>query len=189
LIKLLTNPPEALPVLLDQIKAHLRITHDDDDNYLIELAEAAIALVEARTGKSLITQGWRVFLDQWPESGIVELPVAPLREVSAITVYDYDGNPLTVSPDSWFADTVSDRPRIVGSSMFYSYKKTNGFEIDVVCGFGDTGADVPDLLIRSILIIIAHWYEFRGAPGDPALHGLMPKGFDRLAAPYCRINL
>jgi uncharacterized phiE125 gp8 family phage protein len=178
------QPPEALPVTLDQIRAHLRIDGEAQDSYLLELAEAATALVEAESGKLMITQSWRVFLDEWPESAVVELPLAPVRAVSAFTVYGQDDSPLAVAPESWHADLISEPARLAGLASIYSFRKINGFEIDLLCGYGDTATEVPDQLIRAVLLAVAHWFEFAGAPQDVARRGVLPSGFDRLLAPY-----
>ena len=65
----------------------------------------------------------------------------------------------------------------------------NGIEIDLICGFGDFGIDVPDTLKRGILMLVAHWYEFRGAVPPSQQPVSLPPGFDSLMAPYRRVNL
>jgi uncharacterized phiE125 gp8 family phage protein len=59
----------------------------------------------------------------------------------------------------------------------------NGIEIDFTAGFGEAGTDVPDLLRRAILALVAHWYEFRGVydAGQPVSY---PAGYDRMISSY-----
>ncbi len=65
----------------------------------------------------------------------------------------------------------------------------NGLEIDLVVGFGDLGVDVPDTLKRAILLLVAHWYEFRGAVPPSQQPVSLPPGFDRLVAAYRGVRL
>ena len=62
-----TSPPATEPVSLAEAKAHLRVTHNDDDAYITTLIKTARQGIEAQTGLGLISQGWSVFLDDWPE--------------------------------------------------------------------------------------------------------------------------
>ena len=65
----------------------------------------------------------------------------------------------------------------------------NGLEIDLVVGFGDLGVDVPDTLKRAILLLVAHWYEFRGAVPPSQQPVSLPPGFDKLVAHYRGVRL
>ena len=60
----------------------------------------------------------------------------------------------------------------------------NGLEIDFRAGFGEAGTDVPDLLRRAILLLVAHWYEFRAGfgPGDQPVS--YPPSYERMIAHY-----
>lgn len=183
--KALITPPAALPVTLADVKAHLRVETDDEDDYLSDLIATATAQVEAETGRALIGQTWRVYRDDWPADGLVELPVSPVRAIAEIRVYGVDGAPATLAGDAYLLDAVSDPPRLLLAAPPLPGAALNGIEIDVEAGFGDTGADVPDTLVRAILVLAAHWHEHRGAE---ALGGV-PQGFARLIAPFARPRL
>jgi uncharacterized phiE125 gp8 family phage protein len=60
----------------------------------------------------------------------------------------------------------------------------NGIEIDFTAGFGDTGADVPDMLKRAMLTHIAQMFEFRGAVSIDQQPATVPDGYERLIAPF-----
>jgi uncharacterized phiE125 gp8 family phage protein len=53
---IVTSPPTVEPVALSDVKAHLRITWGDDDNYLQALITRARVWLESRTGRALVTQ-------------------------------------------------------------------------------------------------------------------------------------
>jgi uncharacterized phiE125 gp8 family phage protein len=184
--KALIVPPAGLPVTLAQVKQHLRIDTADEDAYLLELAASATAAVEAACGKALLSQTWRVYLDELPACALMELPVSPVLSVAAVTAYGADGNPSAVSPTAFRLDRVSDPARL----LFVTRPDApNGIEIDVVAGYGEAGADVPDQLVRAILVLCAHWHAFRGSANDAALMGTFPRGFDALLAPFRRARL
>mgnify|MGYP000512996135 CR=1 FL=1 len=185
----LVTPPAGLPVTLAQVKAHLRIETDDDDDYLGELTALAVSHVEQATGVFLLTQTWRVYLDCLPAGAMVELPVRPISQIDVVTVYDVDGDPSVVAASDYQLDAVSEIPRLRFAAMPSPGIAMNGIEIDCICGFGDTGADVPDQLIRAILVLCAHWYEFRGSGLDAAGAGLEPEGFAKLIAPWKKVLL
>lgn len=187
--KALITPPAALPVTLEQVKAHLRVETADDDNYIAELMAAAVAHVEAETGRALIAQTWRLYRDEWPCDGLVELAVSPVRAIAEIRVYDAAGAPATLAAGKWKLDPVSDPARLLLLEPASPGEAINGIEIDVEAGFGDTGPDVPDTLRRAILVLVAHWYEFRGAANDAAAMASVPVGFARLIAPFRRPRL
>ena len=65
----------------------------------------------------------------------------------------------------------------------------NGIEIDFSAGFGESGADVPDLLKRAILLLVAHWYEFRGAVSADQQPVSLPESYRQLIAGFREVRL
>jgi uncharacterized phiE125 gp8 family phage protein len=185
----LIAPPSALPVTIDEIKAHLRIETADEDAWLLQTATAATAHVEARCGRQLMAQTWRVYLDQWPASGVVRLPVSPVLSVAEVRVFGMDGDESPLVASAWSLDRVSDPPRLAIREPLAPGQAMNGIEIDVVAGHGESGADVPDALRRAILVLCAHWHSVRGSAADAAALGLEPAGFGKLIAPFSKVRL
>jgi len=167
---ILTTPPAAEPVSLELAKAHLRIQSSDDDGVISTLIVAARRHVEAKTGLALVSQGWSQFLDQWPESGIVELATAPLVSVASIKVYDDDDVATAIDASLYFADMVSRPPRVItrtGRCWPVPGRAANGIEIAFTAGFGDVAADIPEDLREAMLQLVAHWFESRGTGREP----------------------
>ena len=98
--------PAAEPVTLAEAKAFLRVDVTAEDAFITTLITAARLHVEGTTGRALISQTWRVGLDCWPESREVVLPIAPLISISAITVFDDDGNGIDGNRDLYRFDAV-----------------------------------------------------------------------------------
>lgn len=179
-----TVDPAGEPVTLAEAKAHLRVAHDAEDELILGLVRAARAEVEAQTGMALIDQSWRLAMDAWPRDGTVRLRRHPVKEVLSVTVYGADGEAAVVDPESYQADLASRPARLHFTTPPAPERCLNGIEIDFVAGFGEAGTDVPDLLKRAVLMLVAHWYEFRGSYGAADQPVAFPAGFDRLIATY-----
>ena len=187
----LITAPALEPVTLADAKAQLRLDTDDDDQLLTAAIVAARVHVEALTRRLLIEQGWRVYLDQWPRKRIVRLTPAPLISVDAVTVYDAEGDPTVVSEDDYEVDAVAVPGRLVlsGLAPVVVGKAVNGIEIDVTAGYGPSSVDVPAPLRQATMMLVAHWYEHRGAVGHDMAGAIPPLGFDALIAPYRILSL
>ncbi len=156
-----TTPPSVEPISLAEAKAHLRVGHADDDDYISTLIKTARSCVEAQTGLGLVPQGWSVFLDGWPMGGVVKIPLAPVIEVTDIKTYGEDDAAALIDPAHYYVDAGSRPPRIVlrGSrSWVRPGRLANGIEILLRIGF----ASVPEPLREAVLQLVGHWYGTRG---------------------------
>ena len=181
---LLVGEPAVEPVSLPDAKAHLRITHDAEDGLIEGLVTAARQHVEREAGLALIEQVWRLYLDDWPADRCVRLRRHPVRRLEAVTVFDQAGDPHVIEPSAVRLDAVSRPARLVVGDTVPGGQTLNGVEIEFAAGYGESGADVPGELKRAILLLVAHWYEFRGAVTAREQPVHVPAGFERLLAPY-----
>lgn len=165
----ITTPPEAEPLTLAQAKAHLRITHDADDDVINALIRAAREMCESHTRLALVTRGCSLFLDRW-EKDVLEIPVPPLQEVEVINVYDAEGNPSEFPATSYTTDTHSrpGRIAIIGAPPLPGLA-LSGIEIQFTAGFGDAPEDVPNALREGMLRFVAHLYLNRGDAPETAI--------------------
>jgi uncharacterized phiE125 gp8 family phage protein len=187
----LITGPALEPVSLADAKAHLRIDHDDDDALLTAAIVAARIHVEAATRRVLIAQEWRVHLDRWPRKRIVTIPVAPLIAVDALRIHDAEGGTTEIDEDDYEVDTASVPGRLVlaASAPAPVGRLVNGIEIDVTAGYGATSLEVPSPLRHAVMMLVAHWYEHRGAVGHDLAGLATPYGFEALVAPYRILSL
>ena len=179
-----TVGPELEPVTLVEAKQNLRVDHDSEDDLIEGLIRAAREEVEASCGLALVEQAWRLALDAVPRSGRILLRRHPVIAVSAVTVYGDGGEASLVDPAGYQLDAHARPARLHLGAIAAPGLVMNGIEIDFSAGFGESGADVPDLLKRAMLLLVAHWYEFRSSYGAADQPVSLPAGYERLIAPY-----
>lgn len=183
-----TDPPLAEPVTLAEIKAHLRIDSTEEDALLEGLVRVARAHLEAVTGVALMSQGFRLALDDWPRGSVIQLMRTPVQTIDAILVYDADGEPQNLSLTDMLLDATARPARLVIRDRPRPGRLINGIEIEFTAGFG-SALEVPPELKRAILVHAAHLYEFRGAVPLDMQPAAIPAGYDRLIAPWQRRTL
>ncbi len=188
----LLSAPALEPVTLAQTKEFLRIDEAHEDDFINSLIAAARIHVESITARALISQSWRVVRDCWPSDRIVNLPVAPLLSLSAITTYDDDGN-VTALPLAQFLPETNITPARIFLPKSISgqviMRERAAIEIDYVAGFGASPNDVPNTLKQAIFTLIAYWFEHRDAVIIAGSGAIVPAGFDALISPYKSVKL
>ncbi len=181
--RFILNGPAMEPLTLAEAKRVLRIDHADDDAIIQSMVKAARQRVEARTGRALITQTWRIVMDAWPWGGRVALPVMPVQSVTAVRLYDSYGVPQIVSPPIYNLVSGTEPPVIDVSAVQNPGKARDGIEIDVVAGYGPSPADVPETLRQALRVMVAHAYATIGPDGRQT-KGAEPADVAALLAPY-----
>lgn len=85
------------PIVLADVKAHLRITFNDDDSYLGILIKSCRAALEKYTALSFVTKSIQMIAEQ---NIPFELPYGPIKEISNVkdkaggAIIDYTTNGL-----------------------------------------------------------------------------------------------
>jgi uncharacterized phiE125 gp8 family phage protein len=188
----MTAGPAAEPISLAEAKAHLRIDGNDEDALLASLITAARMAVERTLSLALITESWSLYLDGWPRSGTIVLPIQPAQAVTAVRVYDPDDEPATVNSETYSVDVLSEPARLVlsaGAVQLSPARLLNAFEVAFTAGYGDEASDVPEPLRHAIKLLVAHWFEQR----EPVVLGAaaqeVPATVAGLLLPYRRVRL
>ena len=180
-----TDPPLAEPVTLAELKAHLRIDATDEDEVLEGLIRVSRAHLEVVTGVALMSQGFRLFLDDWPRGEVISLMRTPVQTIDAILVYDADGVAQDQDLTGMLLDGTARPARLVIRDRQRPSQPINGIEIEFTAGFG-AATEVPPELKRAILMHAAYLYEFRGAVTPEMQPAAVPSGYERLIAPWLR---
>ena len=184
-------PDAALPV--DSFKAHLRLGTGFDpstvqDAVVRSFLRAAIAAVEARTGKALITRNFDLTLNFWRDATAQALTVAPVAQITAVTLFGPDGSETLVDAAAYWLERDALRPRLRSKGTALPRVPANGsVVISFDAGFGATWAEIPADLQQAVLMLAAHYYEYRN---DTALSGgCMPFGVTSLLERYKTLRL
>ncbi len=184
-------PTEALPV--QEFRDHLRLGSgfSDDtlqDSVLESFLRAAISAIEARTGKVLFQQSfvWTVY--GWQDGVAQGLPVAPVNEIVDVVLEDAQDGSVTVAPSAYQLVRDGHRPCLRGISGALPMVPNGGRAIvRFVAGFGSTWASVPADLRQAVLLLAAHFYEFRQE--TTLSEGCMPFGVVSLLERYRALRL
>ena len=166
-----TAEPAIEPVGLSEAKEHLRITNSNDDSFINRLITSARQIAENFTGLGFIQQSYSMFIDEFPQEGVINIPKLPLLSVQAINIYDASDNFTAESLNSYSIDKI--RGRIVlkdGYVAPISQRKLNGIEISFDVGYGANASDVPEDIKTAILLLVASMYENRGNNIAEQLH-------------------
>lgn len=180
----LTGAPEAEPVTVSEAKAFLRLSGSSEDALIEGLLRAAREDLERATGLALIDQTWRLALDAMPRGDVVALMRHPVKEIIAVTAYGTEGEASLVGTGDYQTDLMSRPARLFFRKRLEPMRAMNGLEIDFRAGFGEAGTDVPDLLRRAILVLAAHWYEFRASYGPDEQPVSYPPNYERMISSY-----
>lgn len=180
---ILLAPPVVEPISLAEAKDFLRVETADEDPLIAALIAAGRIHVERQSGIALIAQSWRLVLDCWPEAGRIAVRPVPLKALAAARVFDFDGEARAVDLQAFVVDASTSTLAFIPWILPMPTRIAAGIELDVIAGFGDTAADVPEPLRQAVRLLVAHWYENRagiaGAEGPP-----LPAGAAALIAPY-----
>jgi uncharacterized phiE125 gp8 family phage protein len=183
------TPPVGEPLTLAETKAHLRVDGSNEDDLSASLIRIVREHIEWETGLALLSRTFRLYLDDWPGSRVIQIARGPVQAIEAVTVYDADGAPQDIDASGFLLDGQARPARLILPRQPDPGQALNGIEIDFSAGFGATGADVPDALKRAMLLHAALLYEFRGAVQPDNQPAAVPAGYDRLIAPFRRRGL
>ncbi len=183
---ILLTAPAAEPLSLDEAKAFLRVEHDAEDETIAALVAGARIHIEAQTRRALITQAWRLTLDRWPDDGRLTVRPAPLRELTAARVYDFNNVAHAIDLQAFVSDMAASALSFVPWAMPAPGRLAAGIELDVTLGYGDVASDVPEPLRQAIRLLTAHWYDNRGVSGPATV---LPATVSALIAPYRMLSL
>ena len=195
----ITTPPALEPVALDEAKAQLRVTYDQEDALIGALITAARQRIEVELGIAMIATGLRETHDSWPLevgtavpltdpyrallAGPLRLRRGPLIAVSAIAAADGSGTFQAVNPLSYAAEAGSRPGRIVPYDVAWPVPgvAVGGIRIDYTAGYGVAETDVPAPLRQAILQLVGDGFEHRS---DAPLSTVEP-----WLAPFRRMRL
>lgn len=188
------EPAAVAPVDLDDFAAHLRLASGfagaPDEAAVIErCARAAGAGIEGLVDKRLIRRRFKWTVTRWREPTRVAIPLAPVAQINAVTLVDADGGWESVDSSRWVLSPDGFRPWLSGrGGRFLPRIPTDGVaEVELVVGYGDAPADVPEELRQAVMLLGAQYYEQRHAVSEPGEEP--PYGVRALVARHRELRL
>lgn len=187
----LDTAPTTYPVSLEEVKLHLRLADQSEEDALLTiLIDAATAQAELFTQRRFVSQTWKLYLDSWPGDGVILLPYPPLQSVTYIKYYDTQGTLQTLSTSDYVVDSNNFPARIVPAPQLVwpslQTDKVNGIEIKFISGYLNTTAvnALPGSIKAAILLIVAHFYEHRQEFITGTIIAKVPMASEWLLWPY-----
>lgn len=185
----LIHPPQAEPLTLAEVKAHLRLDAGEEDALFAALIRTAREHLERVTGLCLLRQTWRLYLDGWPPGDVIPIGKGPVQAIETILVFDGQGRSTDITAADRLLDGEARPARLWLRDPSAPGRAMNGIEIDFIAGYGEAGTDVPDTLKRAMLMHVAQMFAFRGAVTLENQPAGVPAGYERLVSPFCRVGL
>ena len=184
-------PDGDLPVAA--FKAHTRQgsgfgTDEMQDAVIRSFLRAAMAAIEARTGKALIARMFTLTRSCWSSPAMQVLPMAPVQTVVSITVVDDQGDETVLENAIVRLEKDGMRPVIRPKGHMLPLVPTGGevrvrFEAGMAASWDALPADIQ----QAVLMLAGHYYEYRN---DTALSdGCMPFGVSALIERYKSVRL
>jgi uncharacterized phiE125 gp8 family phage protein len=169
---------------LDAFKAHLRLgTGFADDTVQDVLAlsflRAALAAVEARTGKALLSRSFGWTVSAWRDRAAAVLPIAPVVRVDRVAQVTREGVETEVDAQGYWLERDLQRPRLraVGPRL-PDVPRDGTVKVSLTAGYGPDWASLPGDLAQAVLMLAAHYHEHRDNTGLG--QGCMPFGVSSL---------
>lgn len=181
------------PVTLEEAKAHLHVTMDNEDTYIESLITVARQAVEDMTRRSLVTQTWEAGFEGWPnlnparpEEYGFKLPRPKAISVESVVYWDEDGVERTMDEGDYVVDVRSFPAilRVKRATPLPTLSKDLPAPVLItyVAGFGNADA-VPAPIKQAILLTVSHHFEVR-SPVSTSAFTRVPGSAQALLGPY-----
>jgi len=184
-------PQAALP--LSELKSHLRLgtgfsDGDIQDPVLESFLRAAIAAIEARTGKILIERDFSWTLTRWRDAEAQALPVAPVTDITSLVLRNRLDEEEIIEADHYQLVPDGQRPLIRPTGSCLPAIPGGGVaEIFFTAGYAEEWGSLPADLGQAVLLLAAHYYEYRNETGMGDSN--MPFGVTSLIERYRTVRL
>lgn len=183
--------PELEPVSVDDLKSHLRLLDDhEEDDVLDMLRRSAREMFEKTTdGRIVLPTEFRQNFTCWPytywpyTAGALRLSLGNVTEITAVLYVDENEEEQEL--EDWTVD-LTGTPAIVylptGDYPSLSATRPRPVSVEYTAGWA-TLAEVPRAVILAIKLLAAHWYSVRESHQE-VTYSATPYGFDRLCQSY-----
>lgn len=176
-----TTAPSVEPVTLADQKNYLRVDSDltNDDALIAFFLGTARLHAEVYTGRSFISQAWRLTLDSFPGPALMGVPYGtpfslpghavllergPVLAITQITYQAMDSSWQTMPSTNYVAELSGPMGRITpvfGQIWPVTLPQIGAVRVDYTAGYGPAVTDVPEGIRQWIMMRAATLYENR----------------------------
>ena len=170
-------------ITVADLKAHLRVTHTQEDTLISALRSAAISWVEEHCNIKLGSYTARGYLPDWRVAYFPIGPVTAITEVKYQTTADkdYDTDLTTLGTTLWYTDEITQPARIA----FRDYPTTYDYALTpVVVTFTAGYTTMPAPVLQAIRLLVAHMYENRQEEVTGTISTRLKFGLEALLNPF-----
>lgn len=154
-----TAPPASEPITLEQAKAHLRVFHEDDDEYIWSLISVARQACEAYCAAYWAERAIEIYADNFCD--LAYFPVAPIKSIDEVSYTDTSGVAAEVSDAVY--EFQADASRFV-VKYGQAWPPTHfGTRVKVTAIVGDK---VPAPVLQAMKLKVGDLYERRESVPD-----------------------
>ncbi|MEO9470350.1 hypothetical protein [Parasphingorhabdus sp.] len=172
--------PDIPADLIDEIKAFLRLDHDEDDPAIAEMAGSASLLCESFTRQLLVA---RMAQDMLPVKNVWQkLSRLPVQAIDLVESVAADGLTQELSSDDYIVDIDSDGQGWIRLQTAVSVSRVR---VSYAAGLVADWEEVPTMLRQGIVRMTGYFYANRDSND---VHQL-PHAVSALWRPYRRMRM
>lgn len=196
--------PSAAPLLLAEVRDHLRIDGGYEDSALSGFITASVQAVEAYAGLVCMQRQANIYIDYtckgsgpgcWngvadgpvptTQTAYIALPLRPLVSVDAVGFTPNGGDETLLDAQSYSTALGLD----AGLKLMSAPSQNGTLRIAVTAGFGATWNTVPADIRHALLLYVTCLYTKRGEEMTGPQSMLRQCGAEALLLPYRRVRL
>lgn len=167
-----TVPPAGPLVSLDDLKAHLRVDHEDDDALIAGLEAAALAHIDGVRGvlgRCIQPQSWRLEVEG---QGCVRLPFPDVTAIEAVGI-DSHGAEIPAEKAELHHDAI-------GAYALVTAPGAVGVAIDMQVQLPE---DALPVVVAAVKLMVGFWYANRETAVTGTIATALPFAVTAMLAP------
>lgn len=181
----ITAPAET-PLTVEEVKDYLRVSHEDEDEQIVAILDAAISRLDGWSGilgRCLVTQTWQQDFDAFPDGSALRLPFPNVQSV-VITYRDTAEAEQTFDAANWrlVSDATGSLVYLADGAVWPdTATRPDAVRVTMLVGYGAATA-VPPAIKMALKMDCGAMYEVRdGSAVNTMAYDSLIRPFRRMA--------